>query len=77
MDNFTDCKECSSQKENILYNSPDYAAIEIVLILQYNRKSQLLGAAQPTMVNAFVDLLQERGIQVHCKRPYSRNRSHW
>lgn len=69
MDDFTDCTECSSKEENISYDTPEYAGIEIVLTLLYSRKSQLLGAAQPTMVNAFVDLLRERGIKVHCKRP--------
>ena len=64
MDNFTDCTECSSRKENNLFDTPDYAGIEIVLLLQYSRKSQLLGATQPTMVNAFVDLLRERGVKV-------------
>lgn len=67
MDDFTDCTECSSKAENIPYDSLDNAGIEIVLTLQYSRKSPLLGAAQPNLVSAFVDLLRERGIKVPCK----------
>lgn len=76
MDDFTDCVECSSKTENIPYDSLDNAGIEIVLLLQYSRKSPLLGAAQPNMVSAFVDLLQERGIKVQCKCQSPHTRSH-
>ena len=66
MDDFSDCTECTSNKDNIPYDTLDNAGIEIVLTLHYSRRSQLLGAAQPTMVNAFVDLLHDKGIQVLC-----------
>ena len=62
--NFTDCKDCSDKKRP--YGREDAAGIEFVITLNYTRRSQLLGAAQPTMVNAFVGLLQERGTQVIC-----------
>lgn len=65
MEDFTSCTECTSKKENIPYSTQENAGIEVVLTLHYSRRSQLLGAAQPTMVNAFVDLLQDRGIKVH------------
>lgn len=64
MADFTSCTECTSKKENIPYSTQENAGIEFVLTLHYSRRSQLLGAAQPTMVNAFVDLLQDRGIKV-------------
>lgn len=72
MADFTSCTECTSKKENIPYRMLENAGIEVVLTLHYSRRSQLLGAAQPTMVNAFVDLLQDRGIKVLCWPVFSR-----
>lgn len=62
--NFTDCKNCSDKI--CPYDRSDAAGIEFVITLNYSRRSQLIGAAQPTMVNAFVGLLHERGTQVVC-----------
>lgn len=46
------------------YDRNEAFGIEFVITLNYSRTSPLLGAAQPTMVNAFVALLQEQGTEV-------------
>ena len=61
-EDFTECKRCSHDENP--YEHQDLAGIEILLTLNYSRSSQLLGATQTSMANAFVKLLKTEGTEV-------------